>query len=202
MFTYLSQMAVSLGLNTSGTRLRSFEERVGILFFSLAILFAAAHGAFAHEFKAGDIVIDHPWSRQAPTGAKVAGGYVVLENTGAEADRLIGVATDIAGKSEIHEMAVDNGVMTMRPLPDGIEIPAGGKVELKPGGLHMMFMDLKSQPAKGDKFKGTLTFEKAGTVDVEFAVEEMGARSGHEGMDHGSGSHDSGGHGSHSGHGG
>ena len=85
---------------------------------------------------------------------------------------------EIAGRVEIHEMAVDDkGVMTMRPLADGLEIPAGGKAELKPGGFHIMEHGVK----EGDVFKGTLTFEKAGTVDVEYAVEAIGGKSGHDG---------------------
>ena len=78
-------------------------------------------------------------------------------------------------------MSVDgNGVMTMRPV-EAIEIPAGGTAELKPGGFHIMFLDLKMGAVEGERFKGTLTFEKAGTVEVEFAVEAMGGAGGHEG---------------------
>ncbi len=94
-------------------------------------------------------------------------------------------APAIAGRTEIHEMAVTNGVMTMRPLADGIAIPAGGKVEFKPGGYHVMFMELKQPLRQGERFKGTLTFEKAGSVEVEFAVEAVGARGGGHGSGHG-----------------
>ena len=165
----------------SAFRFRSFEERLGILVFGLVLLFAAAQSVWAHEFKAGVVVIDHPWSRATPAGAKVAAGYLTLQNTGAEPDRLVSATAEIAGRTEIHEMAVDaNGVMTMRPLADGIAVPAGGSVALEPSSFHVMFMDLKAAPEEGKPFKGTLTFEKAGTVDVEYAVEPIGGASGYD----------------------
>jgi copper(I)-binding protein len=148
----------------------------------VAMLFIAAAPSFAHEFKAGDIEIVHPWSRATPEGAKVAAGYMTIMNNGAEPDRLVSVSGDIAGRTEIHEMAVDaQGVMTMRPLADGLEVPAGGSVELKPGSFHIMFMDLKRGAKEGEPFKGELVFEKAGAVSVEFAVEAVGGS-----MEHGS----------------
>lgn len=152
----------------------------------LAILFIMPQSLAAHEFKVGGIEIIHPWSRATPEGARVAAGYVVVRNNGAEADRLVSVTGEIAGRSEIHEMAVDDkGVMTMRPLAEGIEIPAGGEVELAPRSYHIMFMDLQRAPKEGESFAGTLTFEKAGTVDVEFSVDAMGGgantHGGHDG---------------------
>jgi copper(I)-binding protein len=151
------------------------------------LLLAAAAGAMllsgaavAHEFKAGSIEIEHPWSRATPAGAKVGAGYLVLKNAGA-ADRLVSATAPFAGRVEIHEMAMKDGVMTMRPLADGIAVPAGGTVELKPGGYHIMFMDLKSPLKEGTLVDGTLTFEKAGTVNVQFKVEPVGAgASGHK----------------------
>lgn len=179
------QGAVRAALNAYPfSRLRSLEERVGILVFSLLLLFTMSQSLLAHEFKVGDLEIVHPWSRETPPGAKVAAGYLVIQNHGASADRLVSVFGEIAGKTEVHEMAVDaSGVMTMRPLPDGVEIPAGGEVKLAPGSYHIMFMDLKHGIKKGDKFKGSLTFENAGTVDVEFAVDAVGGDAGHD--DHG-----------------
>jgi copper(I)-binding protein len=131
--------------------------------------------ALAHDYKAGSLEIGHPWARATPKGATVAGGYVTITNKGAEPDRLVGFSSAVAERFEVHEMAMDNGVMKMRPLPNGLEIKPGQKVELKPGSFHLMFMQLK-QPLEKDKpIKGTLRFEKAGTVDVEFAVEAVGA---------------------------
>jgi len=142
--------------------------------------------ALAQEFKAGPIRIEAPWIRATPAGAQVAGGYMKIENTGKDADRLVGGSTGIAGKFEIHEMKMSGTIMKMRELDKGLELPAGGSVELKPGSYHLMLMDLKGQPKAGDKIKGTLVFEKAGKVDVEYTVRGL-AGGGHSG--HGSGKH-------------
>lgn len=154
---------------------RSLEEALGMTMLVFSILFATSQAAFAHEFKAGDIHLDHPWSRATPGGAKVAGGYIVIRNVGAQPDRLISATSEISGRTEIHEMAVKDGVMTMRPLADGLAIPANDEVALKPGSYHLMFLDLKRSLKEGETFPGTLTFEKAGTVNVTFDVSAIGA---------------------------
>lgn len=146
------------------------------LLFVLALLFAAP--AIAHDYKAGDLHIDHPWMRATPEGAKVAGGYMSIKNAGQSGDRLLGGSVDFAERVEIHEMAMVNDVMTMRPLAKGLELPAGKTIELKPGSYHVMFMGLKSRPLEGQKLKGTLQFERAGSVAVEFAVEAAGKKTG------------------------
>jgi copper(I)-binding protein len=138
-------------------------------------LLLTSTASFAHDYKAGPLTIGHPWSRATPAGAKVGGGYLSIENTGTAPDRLVSVSVPFA-RAEIHEMAVANGVMTMRPLDAGVEVPAGGKVEFKPGGYHIMFMDLKQPLKQDERLKGTLTFEKAGPVEVEFKVESIGAK--------------------------
>ena len=135
--------------------------------------------AGAHDFSAGDLRIGHPWSRATPPGAKVGGGYLKIENKGSTPDRLVAASLERAGRVEIHEMSIAEGIMRMRELPMGVEIPAGGSVELKPGGLHVMFMDLKSPLKQGDRLMGTLIFERAGAVAVEFAVEAIGASPAH-----------------------
>ena len=142
-----------------------------------ALLFSQA--ATAHEFKQGDLTIGHPWSRATLPGAKVAAGYLTVKNAGSTPDRLISVTADIAGKGEIHEMTVKDGIMNMRPLADGLEIPAGGEVKLEPGSYHLMFMGLKEPAVEGVKFPGTLTFEKAGAVKIEFAVDKAGGEADH-----------------------
>lgn len=136
----------------------------------------AASSALAHGYKLGDLQIGHPWSRATPAGAKVGGGYLSIENKGATPDRLVSVSAPFAGRTEIHEMATKDGVMTMRPMADGVTVPPGQKVEFKPGGYHIMFMDLKAPLKQGERVKGTLTFEKAGTVEVEFQVDAIGAK--------------------------
>ncbi len=143
-----------------------------------ALALTLAGTASSHEYKAGPLTIGHPWSRATPAGAKVGGGYLSIKNTGSTPDRLLGVSAPFAGRGEIHEMAVTDGVMTMRPLEQGVEIAPGATVEFKPGGYHIMFMELKQPLTQGERPKGTLTFEKAGTVEVEFAVEAIGARGG------------------------
>jgi copper(I)-binding protein len=144
-----------------------------------AALLAATIGgtaASAHDYKAGTLAIHHPWSRATPPGAAVGGGFVTIKNEGTAPDRLVGASAEGAGRVEIHEMATVDGVMTMRPVKDGIVVGPGATVELKPGGYHMMFMDLKGPLKQGERVKGTLVFEKAGTVPVEFAVEAIGAK--------------------------
>jgi copper(I)-binding protein len=144
--------------------------------------FAQAPAALAHEFKRGALEIIHPWARATPGGAKVAAGYVVIRNEGAEPDRLVSATAEVAGAAMIHEMAVSDGVMTMRMVADGVAIPAHGEIALKPGSYHLMLEDLKQPLKEGESFKGSLTFEKAGTVDVTFFVEAIGAKApAHEG---------------------
>ena len=140
-----------------------------------AILAFATDAAIAHEYKAGSLEIKHPWARATPKGAAVAGGYMTIINKGTAPDRLIGFSSPAAGKFEIHEMTMDNGVMKMRPVTNGVEIKPGQTVELKPGSYHLMFMGLKQPFEKGKRVKGTLEFEKAGKVEVEYAVEAIGA---------------------------
>ncbi|PZQ87230.1 MAG: hypothetical protein DI534_15035 [Leifsonia xyli] len=152
---------------------------------ALTAALAIGEPATAHEFKSGTLEIEHPWSRATPPGAKVAAGYLTIENGGDAPDRLVSATAEIAGKTEIHEMAVKDGVMTMRELADGVAVPAKGEAKLAPSGLHLMFMDLKRQLKQGESFAGTLTFEKAGEIKVEFAVQSIGATA----ADHGGAGH-------------
>jgi hypothetical protein len=154
------------------------------LAYTAVAALALGGAAVAQNYTTGPLKIEQPWTRATPAGAKVAGGYVAVTNTGAAPDRLIGGSSEIAGKVEIHEMAMNNGVMTMRGLPDGLDLKPGAKLELKPGGYHIMFMDLKRQLKEGEKVKGTLTFEKAGAVPVEFSVQSVGARAPAEAHKH------------------
>ena len=130
----------------------------------------------AAQFTAGAIVVTAPWTREPPSGARVAGGFMQVTNTGTTPDRLLGGNVTFAGRFEIHEMAMDGTVMKMRELPGGLEIKPGATVELKPGGYHIMFMDLKEPLKSGSTAKGRLTFEKAGEVEVEFVIAAPGSR--------------------------
>ena len=110
----------------------------------LAAVCLVAGNALAHDYTAGSLKIDHPWTRATPKGAAVAGGYLKITNAGAAPDRLVGGTFASAGRFKIHEMKTENGVMTMRGIPGGLEIKPGQTVEFKPGGYHVMFMDLKT----------------------------------------------------------
>jgi copper(I)-binding protein len=146
-----------------------------------ALLIAAALPASAHDYTVGALKIGHPWTRATPAGAKVAGGFLTITNTGTAPDRLLSAAAEPAGLVEIHEMAMDGGVMKMRALPKGLEIRPGETVTLKPGGYHIMFLDIRQRFREGEKVRGELAFEKAGRITVEFNVEAMGAGGGHSG---------------------
>ena len=144
-------------------------KRILASFVALAL---SASAAFAHDFTLGNLEIGHPASKATLPGQPVGGGFMTITNKGGEADRLLAItAPDVSDDVQLHEMAIENDVMKMRQLPDGIEIPAGAKVELKSGGLHVMFMKIKHPLKEGETFKATLTFEKAGKIDVDFKIE-------------------------------
>jgi copper(I)-binding protein len=143
---------------------------------AMAIMLAGLSVARADEVKAGDLVISQAWSRATPGGAKIGAGYLTIENKGSAADRLVAVTGDVAGKIEVHEMTMNNGVMTMRPLDTGLAVDPGKTVTLAPGGYHLMMTDLKKPLKQGVKLSLTLEFEKAGKVAVTLDVESVGAK--------------------------
>ncbi len=155
---------------------RSLSIRLAVLAAAVA---AVLHGrdAAAADFSIGSIQIGNPWTRATPKGADIAGAYMTLSNKGTAPDRLIGGSSPVAGRFELHLMTVEDGVMKMRPVDGGLEVKPGATVELKPGSFHIMLMGLKQPLEKGHKVKGTLVFEKAGTVEIEYAVEALGASS-------------------------
>jgi copper(I)-binding protein len=139
-------------------------------------------GAAAKDYKVGPLEIKNPWIPVAPKGAPVAGGYFTIVNTGNETDRLVSGSTPLASRFELHRMTMEQGVMRMRPVTGGLEIKPGETVELKPGSLHVMFVGLKQPVEKGRTVKGTLVFEKAGPVEIEYTVEaQRGAPAVHSG---------------------
>jgi copper(I)-binding protein len=154
------------------------KEKIMARFLSIvfaALLSLAALPALAQQFKAGDITIDKAWSRATPKGAAVGAGYLVIHNHGATPDKLTGVSADFAAGVSVHEMTKDNGIMRMRELTSGLEIPANGEIVLSPGAYHIMFTGLKQPLEKGQNIKASLTFEHAGTITVEFSVGGVGA---------------------------
>jgi periplasmic copper chaperone A len=130
----------------------------------------------AQDFTAGGIKVSRAWTREVPAGAKVAAGFMTITNSGKEADTLIGGSIPLAGKFEVHEMKMDGGIMQMRQLTPGLVLKPGETVVLKPGSFHLMFIDLKQGPKRGTPVKGTLIFEKAGKIEIEYQVQPIGAR--------------------------
>ena len=135
-----------------------------IAFVLLSLFFAISSHA--------QVQIEKPWARATAPGAKVAGGYMLIRNQGA-ADKLLSASSPAAAKVELHVHLNDNGVMKMREVP-GYEVPAKGEFELKPGGAHLMFMDIKRPFKEGEKVTVKLKFEKAGEVSAEFHVGRLG----------------------------
>jgi periplasmic copper chaperone A len=124
-----------------------------------------------HKFKVGQLTIDHPYTRSTAPGQKVAGGFMKIENKGT-ADQLISASSPVAGEMQLHTMAMDGNVMKMREVKS-IDVPANGSVELKPGGLHLMFIDLKSPLKASESVPVKLKFQKAGEVEVKMPVKDI-----------------------------
>jgi copper(I)-binding protein len=146
--------------------------------FFVAAVFAglATSPVVAHDYTAGSLKIDHPWARATPKGASVGGGYMKITNSGTAPDRLVAGSSDISSSFEIHEMKMEGGVMKMRLVAGGLEIKPGQTVTLDPSGYHVMLVDLKKQLVQGERFKAALEFANAGKVEVDFAIEGIGAK--------------------------
>ena len=143
------------------------------ILFAIALTcgaFASFPMAEAHEIKAGKLVIHHPWIRQPVAGASVAAGFTTIDNTGSEDDTLLKATVHGVPVVQIHEMKMEGETMKMSEMKDGLVIPAGKSVELKPKFSHLMMMGLKNTFMRGELVEGTFTFAKAGTVDVDFEV--------------------------------
>ncbi|MGE8500171.1 MAG: copper chaperone PCu(A)C [Pseudomonas sp.] len=137
----------------------------------LAVMMGTSLLANAHDYNVGELHIEHPWSRAMPPVAPTAAAYFVVHNKGPGADRLLSVATPVADKAELHEHAHVDGVMKMQQV-QSVEIPAGGEAKFEPMGYHVMLFGVKKQASDGERFPMTLTFEKAGPVEVEVAVQQ------------------------------
>ncbi|MGF1733910.1 copper chaperone PCu(A)C [Photobacterium satsumensis] len=152
----------------------------------LGSLFALTSAAYAHDFKAGDLHIDHPWSKQVPPTSQVAAAFFNVMNHSDSSDELISASSPIAEKTELHAHMHEDGMMKMREV-EKIDIPAHDSQALKPGGYHIMLFNLKEVPQLGDSFPVTLNFKHAGAVEVEVKVEEatyMPENMKEEKMDH------------------
>jgi copper(I)-binding protein len=151
----------------------------GLLIVTSQPVFSDDNPTQGTRYTLGALMIDDPWTRATPPGAPVAGGYFTVTNTGTVADRLVGGTVPFAASVEIHEMRMDGDVMKMAEIPGGLEIKPGETVELKPGGLHVMFMRLTQPLKEGETVTGRLAFATAGEVEVTFNVRAMGATGKH-----------------------
>ena len=142
-----------------------------LILFSIAVGFSTI--AIADSIKFKQLEIEDAWIQETPPNHPVTGGYFKIENDGNTADVLIGVSADFARKSEIHEMKMEGDVMKMRPLENGLVIPADGQVHLKSGGYHLMFMKLNQQMIPMDVYQVTLTFKNSGSITIPMTVHKM-----------------------------
>lgn len=156
---------------------------------ALILALVASTAVLAHDYRLDQLEVDHPWSRPTPPNAQVGGGFMTITNHGNDSDRLISVEVDFAQRVEIHETRQDGELMRMVHLPEGIEIPAGESVHLKPGGYHVMFMGLAQALREGEQLDAVLVFERSGSLAVKFHVENQGSGGHNHGHDH---SHDHG----------
>ena len=129
----------------------------------------------AHNHEKGDIQVRHPWSRATPPGASVAAAYMEIRNTGKQADRLLSATSAVAQRVEMHLTEREGEVMKMREVKT-IDIPARERYTLRPGGAHLMLVDLKQPLKKGERFAMRLRFERAGELEIELEVQEQGSR--------------------------
>ena len=141
------------------------------------VLLPMAAPVAAHQYTVGSLVIDHPWARATPPGARVAGGYLTITNRGKKADRLIGGTAASAQAVEVHESSVSaDGIARMRPLAEGLLIPPGETVTLQPGGVHLMIIAPTKALKIGESYSAALRFESAGEVPLEFDVVSIGGQ--------------------------
>jgi copper(I)-binding protein len=120
------------------------------------------------------IKIEHAWARAAASAGGTGAAYVTIANAGPVDDRLVAAASAVAAKTELHLGMNENGVMKMEPV-SAIDIKAGGQTVLKPGGVHIMLIDLKQPLKVGDTFSLTLIFEKAGKIETQVMIEKAGS---------------------------
>jgi hypothetical protein len=144
------------------------------LLITLATALTIGTVAYAHDYNLGNLHIDRPYARATMPNQPSAGAYFSIENAGTSADRLVAAASPAAKSTELHNMAMEGNVMRMREVP-AIEIAPSAKIVMRPGGgYHIMLVGLKQPLKAGDKFPLTLTFEKAGKIDVSVEVAASG----------------------------
>lgn len=142
---------------------------------ALALTAALIAPATAQDVRKGSITVANAWSRATAPRAEIGAGFLTIRNGGGDPDRLVSVTSPRAKRVEIHTMSLDDGVMRMRPLPNGLEIPAGAVSTLAPGGNHIMLIGLTTPLKAGERVPATLRFAHAGTVRITFVVGAAGA---------------------------
>jgi hypothetical protein len=150
-----------------------------------ALLFASLTWTSAW---AQNVNVQGAWVRATVQGQKASGAFMTL--TAKTDTKLVGVSTSVAGLAQVHEMKMDNNVMQMRALPDGLPLPAGKAVALQPGGFHVMLMDLKLPLQKDTTIPLTLRFKDAkgveSSLDIKVPVSQVAPAGGkeHQHADH------------------
>ena len=167
-------------------------KKIAVLLLAVfVLLFVVACGASpesgtSSENDSPQIKVMEPWSRPSPMTAGNGAVYMMLMNEGGNTDTLVSVETDVAEVVELHETKMENDVMKMSPIEGGIEVPGGGSAELKPGGMHVMLINLKEELVPGKKISLTLNFAKSTPMKIEAEIREMGGDMGQDmkDMDH------------------
>lgn len=149
--------------------------RLALLSLMLSTGIASATGEVG-EFARDGIVVTRPWTRATPRAATVGAGYFRVENRGTTPDRLVGGSIEVASRFEIHETVVEKDMVSMRQITQGLDLPPASSVEVMPGGIHAMLVGLQKPLVAGDRIRGTLRFERAGEIAVDFVVVGMGAK--------------------------
>ena len=148
-----------------------------------ALLLPVFSAANATDYKAGDLLVSDSWSQELPPNAPTVAAYFVIHNTGATPDRLLSAETPVADKAELHEHVMQGALMKMQQVPS-VAVPAKGDLTFAPMAYHVMLLGLKDRSvlADGKQFPLTLTFEKAGKVQVDVSVQKAPPMTGHEHM--------------------
>ncbi len=179
MFVHLSFSsfvgALALGFAIAATSAAHAQSAAGVPSAPPAQAKAAGGAtAGASSASVGNLQVENGWMRATAPGQSVGSGYLTVANHGAD-DRLMGASSPASASVELHTMSMENNVMRMREVPS-VNVPAGKTLELRPSGLHLMFIDLKSPLKAGETVPLKLRFEKAGEVAVSMRVEAMGAK--------------------------
>lgn len=145
---------------------------------AIAVAFLLTLPVFADDYKIGALEIEQPWARATPGGVTNGAAYFTLHNRGYSAERLVGVESRVAKRTELHASVEENGVMKMKPL-GAVDVPPGGMATFAPGGMHVMLMGLSAPLVEGQEVPLTLIFEHAGRADISVTVEKLGARKMH-----------------------